>query len=214
MMRRILSLLALSCLYSFPVIADQKYSHFEDELATMVSLVESEFLNGQNFTVFDGLYKIVAKLSIVEDSSSKPNAGLEPISDTEMGVGVNQALLDISDTNAVLFALAHELGHGFSEALLTSIQCAGINGAATEVIADLGAMMLLHKKGISFHEIARTVSNWRESGIFDAKASGDHPPGDERAWYVREAIAGLKEGLSFKTVVNDLIRNQLAADCP
>lgn len=112
------------------------------------------------------------------------------------------------------FAVAHELGHAFSSQLLVDINCAGINGAATEVIADLGAMWILNRKGLSFSVIEKTVSDWQKSDIFDVEKAGDHPPGAERAGYVIHAIKGLQAGRSFSAVVSDIVRKQLNTDCP
>jgi len=96
--------------------------------------------------------------------------------------------------------VAHELGHGFTEQLMNKLAIQ-INGAATEVIADLGAAWLLFKNGTPWTAILHAVRHGVQSGIFDVGWVHDHPPGSERAAYVEQFYAHMSRGHSFGTAV-------------
>jgi Zn-dependent protease with chaperone function len=137
------------------------------------------FYNGKDPTVFGE--KLVAK--VVIEKGATPNASLTPV-DGGYGVAVSQGLLDIKDDVAIKFVIAHELGHAFSETILTSIGMHGIGGEATEVIADLAAVHVLVEIGNSWTAVLASIAEWQTLDIFDAAKSGDHPAGAKRAQYI------------------------------
>lgn len=213
-MVRLYTILSLMLLSS-SALATMTVAKAQHELEVMVDLVKKELLKTDDFRIFGGEFAIVPQIELnTEDDTANPNANLEPVSDTEFGVMVNQSLLEIEDDIAILFALGHELGHGFSAALLAQIDCSQVGGSATEVIADLGAVRLLQAKGLSLAAIDKSISQWEFSNIFSPEASGDHPAGADRYRYVSMTIEHLKQGRKFIDVVNHIIRNELQADCP
>jgi hypothetical protein len=176
----------------------------EAVLARMFPLVCAEIYGGQPFTIFDGF--ITMRPVIVEEASGgPPNAAIAPLTETEYGVGVNAALLAIEDRTAVMFALGHEIGHGFSAVLLSGIGLAGISGPRTEVAADLGAAYLLMRLGVKGDEVKRAARAWSTSQIFGAAWSGDHPPGDHRAELVARVCDGLEAGRAFADVAGEML---------
>jgi hypothetical protein len=102
-----------------------------------------------------------------------------------MGVEVTLPLLQLNDDVAIEFAVAHELGHAFSDTLLTSLGLAGLDGAAPEIIADLGSAYLLSLDGRGWPAILNAARDGIRTGIFTVGWSGEHPPGAERAQYVQ-----------------------------
>jgi|GEM_PF-6081558 len=213
-MVRLHTILSLTLLSS-AAFSTMTVSKAQRELETMVDLVKRELLKTDEFRIFGGDFVIVPQIELnTDDDSANPNANLSPMGDIEFGVMVNQSLLEIEDDIAILFALAHELGHGFSAALLEQINCSQVGGSATEVIADLGAVRLLQAKGLSLAVIDKSISQWEFSNIFNPEVSGDHPAGAERYRFVAMAIQQLEQGKKFINVVNHIIRNELAADCP
>lgn len=185
----------------------------ERELALMINLVKHEFLRTEEFRIFGGDLVVVPQIVVSNQTSKYPNANLTPLDENSMGVMVNKALLSLNDDTAILFALAHELGHGFSAAILDRIKCSEISGTATEVVADLGALKLLNDLGLPLFGINYSISNWRKTQIFDLHASGDHPSGSERYRLIAMAIRGLATGINFLDVVNYIIRIELKAPC-
>jgi len=171
-------------------------------------------LGTEEFRIFGGDLVVVPQIVINNKESIDPDANLTPINEHQMGVMVNHQLLALEDRTSILFALAHELGHGFSQALLDVINCAEIGGSATEVVADLGAIRLLNVKGLSLQTINNSVSKWAETKIFDTDVSGDHPAGAQRYQLISMAILGLSQGMNFIDVVNYIVRNELGVSCP
>lgn len=154
----------------------------EQLLARMIPMVSQLFYHGDPATVH-GTILLVPEIKI-DNQLSVPNAQFFPIDTNSWGVEVSGKLLQL-DTGSIAFALAHELGHAFSEVVLDSIGLGGAAGRATEVIADLGAAYLLTFLNHNWVGILHTVDNGVHTGIFDAGSSGDHPPGKDRAHYVR-----------------------------
>jgi hypothetical protein len=188
-------------------------SEMEERLAAMISIVQGEILEGKPFMVFGGDYIVLPKVIIEEKGQLFPNGNLSPIDEGLLGVLINRPFLNMRDDNAQLFALAHEMGHGFSHKLLADIDCNEASGVATEVVADLGAVKVLQSMGISFDVIDKTVANWRKSMIFDVTKKGDHPAGDDRYKFIHKLIVALKSGAEFKTSVRKIIREDLKATC-
>src|SRR5262245_46666347 len=114
-------------------MAESKHDELEAQLSTMIMVTESKILKGRPFTIFGGDYTMVPVILLEESRSTNPNANLTPVDDSHLGLQVNNAMLEMSDTTGQLFAIAHELGHGFGQKLLSDVGCEGISGVATEV---------------------------------------------------------------------------------
>lgn len=170
-------------------------SQAEAALGGLIDAASRLFYDGGPFTVF-GAYRVVPRVSL--EPGAIPNGNLIPLNEREMGLSVSRGMLAIEDDTALRFALGHELGHGFSEALLTRVGLPGIGGSPTEVIADLGSAYLLSRTGSTWDEIVTAVRGWRRSGIFDENASGDHPGGADRASYVQTLRTLILEGHTFE----------------
>ncbi len=165
----------------------------ENRLRPMIKTVGDLFYGGKDFTIF-GTYVMAPRLQV--SPGAMPNGNLTPIPGNRMGIAVTQGLLNLSET-AAMFALGHELGHGFSEAALTTIGLQGAGGCVTEVIADLGSAYLLSKSGTSWKDITDVAARGVTLGIFDQGWSGDHPPGKMRADCVQSLSILMTDGAGF-----------------
>ncbi len=105
---------------------------------------------------------------------------------------------------AIKFALAHELGHGTSEHVLSKVGLTGASGEATEVIADLSAAYTLVQLGIRWDTVIDSISQWRKSQIFDTHKEGDHPPGDDRVKYVKQLRALIDKKVAFNDAARQI----------
>ncbi|MGZ5790353.1 MAG: M48 family metalloprotease [Burkholderiaceae bacterium] len=164
----------------------------EDVLRDFLPRVRRLFYNGGTFEMAG--MPVVARITIEPEQYVD---AVPAIVGDGIGVGVTQPLLDVGNDNAIKFALAHELGHGFSERVLRNCNLQGVSGPVTEVIADLGAAYLLANSGVSWQYILDTVDDWQTSGIFTANKNGDHPPGAQRATYVHSLFSLLQSGHDF-----------------
>src|ERR1700756_3611279 len=104
----------------------------ERALARMINIIGTLFYQGLPPTAFGSV--ILPKITAITHEGV-PNANLGGIGDTSYGVEVTKELLDIRDNTTIEFGLAHELGHAFSEEVLSQVGLAGVSGEATEVIA-------------------------------------------------------------------------------
>lgn len=163
-------------------------------LQSLVPKIEQHLLGGQPLTAFGGAIRILPRLRVVEGGA---NAILCELDETSMGVEVNDILLMLTPENSVKFAIAHELGHAFSEPLLQRLGLGAVSGCPTEVVADLGAAYTLHLLGMSWTDIKNTAINGARDGIFDIDWSGDHPPGYMRAHAVCSLADLMSGGESF-----------------
>ena len=157
----------------------------ETVLKLLIPKVKTLFYGAGNEFTMAGMTVVP---SVVIEPGNFPDA-VPAVVGENIGVGVTQLLLDVADDTAIRFALAHELGHGFSETVLAKIGMQGASGAVTEVIADLGSAYLLTQVGVGWQGILHAVDDWRTSQIFTAGWSGDHPPGDQRATYVHSLFS-------------------------
>jgi len=139
------------------------------------------------------------------EPGSVPNGNLTPTDDEQgLGMVVSEGLLAIGDNVAIKFALAHELGHGTSEHVLSKVGLTGASGEATEVIADLSAAYLLIQLGIGWDTMIDSISRWRTSQIFDTHKDGDHPPGDDRVNYVKQLRALIDKKVAFSDAARQI----------
>lgn len=157
----------------------------EQTAKSIIDKAKELFYDGGTPTVFG--MNLVPSIKVV--AGQTPNGNLAPAGSGGMGMEVSQGLLNIPDTVAIKFAIGHELGHGFSETILTKIGLKGVSGSATEVIADLAAAFILTKIGHTWPAVLASVQNWQTAGIFDANRSGDHPPGAERVTYINSLFS-------------------------
>lgn len=165
----------------------------EDRLRPMIATVGTLFYGGKDFKIF-GTYTMAPRLEVTV--GHLPNGNLNPIPGNRMGISVTSGLLALPDTG-VMFALGHELGHGFSEAALTTLGMPAVGGCVTEVIADLGSAYLLSVSGIAWPSITDIAVRGVALGIFDHGWSGDHPPGTVRADCVTSLATLMQGGSGF-----------------
>jgi hypothetical protein len=165
----------------------------ENRLRPMIKTVGDLFYGGGDFKIF-GTYVMAPRLQVT--LGMVPNGNLTPIPGNRMGISVTSGLLALPD-NAVMFALGHELGHGFSEAALVTIGLQAAGGCVSEVIADLGAAYLLSLSGSRWAEITDIAARGVSLGIFDPGWSGDHPPGQMRANCVKTLAELMQSGADF-----------------
>ena len=165
----------------------------ENKLRPMIKTIGDLFYGGGDFKVF-GTYTVAPRLTVTP--GFLPNGNLTPIPGNRMGINVTRGLLALPDT-ALMFALGHELGHGFSEAALTTIGLHATGGCITEIIADLGSAYVLSLSGFAWKDIRDTATRGVALGIFDAGWSGDHPPGAMRADCVNSFAEIMQDGTDF-----------------
>lgn len=158
-----------------------------------LSKISELFYAGATPTAFD--MPMVGK--VITEEGEQPNGNLTPI-DEEIGLVVSKGLLALHDDLTIKFALGHELGHGTSLHILSQVGLEGISGQATEVIADLSAAYILVQLGSTWDAVIGSISTWRDTDIFDAHASGHHPPGDERVAHVRALQGLIGKKVAFK----------------
>jgi hypothetical protein len=176
----------------------------------LVAIIKRDFYNGGAFTAIGGLPVTGAVRLDNGIGNAVPNSTLgthEHNSVTDVVIDVNSRLLQLGD-NAVKFALAHELGHAFSEKLAADLgydHKRPLDGPRTEIIADLGAAYLLKQAGVSWDDICNVANNGVATGIFNAGWSGDHPPGAKRAECVKSLAELMKAGHSFKDALKGLL---------
>jgi len=148
----------------------------EELLRRMIELVKQLFYGGHDFRLFE-TYIMVPRLNVV--SRNIPDATLTPYG-AFMGVEVTRGLMNLQQL-PFMFAVGHELGHGFSQIALFNMDLAQADGCVTEVIADLGAAYVLHLSGVEWRNITAVAVDGEKLGIFDQRWSGHHPPGRMRA---------------------------------
>lgn len=165
----------------------------ENRLRPMIKAISDAFYGGQDFKVF-GTYVVAPRIEL--EAGHIPNGNLSPIPGNRMGVRVTRGLLALPDAG-VMFALGHELGHGFSEAALTRLDMSAVGGCVTEVIADLGAAYAMSLTGFTWTSIADVAVRGVTLRIFDADWEGDHPPGLMRAECVTSFAALMEAGHGF-----------------
>lgn len=182
----------------------------ENRLRPMIRTVGDLFYGGGDFTIF-GTYVMAPRLIVT--GGITPNGNLTPIPGNRMGISVTRGLLNLPDT-AALFALCHELGHGFSEAALETIGMKGVGGCVTEVIADLGAAYLLSQSGVTWAAITDVAVRGVTLGIFDAGWSGDHPPGRMRADCVQSLATLMQDGDEFGLAAKAVCLSMKGAKAP
>lgn len=176
----------------------------------LVAIIKRDFYNGGAFTAIGGLPVTGAVRLDNGIGNAVPNSTLgthEHNSVTDVVIDVNSRLLQLGD-NAIKFALAHELGHAFSEKLAADLgydHKRPLDGPRTEIIADLGAAYLLKQAGVSWDDICNVANNGVATGIFNAGWSGDHPPGAKRAECVKSLAELMKAGHSFKDALKGLL---------
>lgn len=181
----------------------------EKTLTQMIPAVSKAFYGGKPFTIFDGAITVVPKI-IVEEKAGVPNGNITGITDTTYGVLVNRAFLAIKNDVALKFALAHELGHGFTAVALEKLDKSmkGISGPRTEIVADLGAAYLCAQTGIKWEDVDKAVKDWKAAQIFDEKWEGDHPPGAVRAQLVGILCERMKiKGADFMQAAKEMLVN-------
>lgn len=189
----------------------------EKQLGRMIDLVRQHFYRWRPFKI-DGIYEVVPVILVSQEHH--PDAlpfpilkdqkkGTETVSVMQMGIEVTQPLLDLDD-NSVLFGLAHELGHGFSATLMSDWGLQSIDKDCTpEIVADLGAAFVLNKLGISWLDILKTVRAWRQTEIFTAGWSGQHPPGDMRKAAVESLVELMVGGTDFTLAAKGITLSML-----
>lgn len=176
----------------------------------LVAIIKRDFYNGGAFTAIGGLPVTGAVRLDNGIGNAAPNSTLgtyEHNNVTDVVIDVNSRLLQLGD-NAIKFALAHELGHAFSEKLAADLgydHKRPLDGPRTEIIADLGAAYLLKQAGVSWDDICNVANNGVATGIFNAGWSGDHPPGAKRAECVKSLAELMKAGHSFKDALKGLL---------
>lgn len=189
----------------------------ERALAKTHGAIVKGFYNGdpRAFNI-DG---IPVKPTLRVEKGSTPNGnvtGFENEEGTEFwfGVVVSEGLLT-RDLVSQMFALAHELGHSVGVDVLPRIGLAGISGQRTEVVADLIAAYAVNLAGLSWDKILACVSGGVKSGIFDKEKSGHHPPGKDRARYVRQFRQELGSGKNIDAAlaaVLEIVRKKEEAE--
>jgi hypothetical protein len=173
----------------------------------IINAAKARFYDGADPTVLG--CKITGGIRIEEGAT--PNGNLTPTGDVEYGLMLSEGVLAINDDDAIAFIIGHELGHGFTEQINNKIKLT-LNGAGTEVIADLTSAYLLTElqmKPRSWAKVLETVNNWKASGMFDENQNGQHPPGALRAQHVR-SLFGLMNAAaplnrSFEAAVRQLL---------
>jgi hypothetical protein len=183
----------------------------EEALKQLIDKISTLFYDGKPFTIFGGTCPVVSQITV--EAGDIPNGNLapmeqpsyDPYNPTPYGLAVTQGVLNIDNNTALKFVLGHELGHGFSEVLLTKIGLRGVSGFLTEVVADLGSAYLLSQTGSTWDDILDAVDKWSKYQIFDPNQSGDHPPGDKRAEYVHTLKTLIADnGQSFEDAVKGI----------
>lgn len=182
---------------------------------TIVPLIQTNVLGGQPLALWGTPFSSVVKVDL--DSTSVN--GTLWFDDGVFGVEVSDLMLSgFVPDNAIKFGMAHELGHAFGGPALerlcidpSTVQIPDPNphgmtvgndremlqGAPTEIIADLGAAYCLNLMGMNWTDIVRTASDGLTSGIFQIGWDGDHPPATMRADCVRSFAALMQEGCGF-----------------
>jgi len=191
-------------MFSKTAFSSMTQAEAEKELSLMIQAIQGDLLGGL-FCTFEREYTVVPIILLESDKKFLPNASLTPVSKIELGVSVNGSLLALEDTISILFTLGHELGHAYTETVLREIDCLGINGTATEVVADVSSVLFLHIMGIDLQAINESISKWHLTNIFDLSASGDHPAGEERYKWIALTIERLKRGDMFANIVKDIV---------
>jgi hypothetical protein len=142
---------------------------------------------------------------VMTERGATPNGNLTPTDDgTGLGLVLSDGLLAIKDDITIKFAIAHELGHGTSEHILTRIGLGGIAGEATEVIADISSAYLLVELGTSWDALIGSIRQWRTTNIFDDHKSGDHPAGDARVAHVEKFRALIDRKVGFNDAARQI----------
>ncbi len=176
---------------------DQKQA--ELVLGDLIKNVKKMFYKDGDFKIAD--LPVVA--TVVVNDQTHPDA-VPTVTENGIGLEVTRGLIQLKDDNAIKFALAHELGHGFSLTVLTRCGLTGASGEVTEVVADLGAAYLLANSGVAWEDILHTVDDWQNSHIFTPYKSGDHPPGDKRATCVHSLYTLIQSGYTFEDAVKGI----------
>jgi hypothetical protein len=182
----------------------------------IVPLIETNVLGGKSLTLWETPFSSEVK---VDHDSTSVNGTLW-FGDGAFGVEVSDLLLaGFVPDNAIKLGIAHELGHAFGGPALQRLCIdpssvvipdpnplkievgndeAMLQGAPTEIIADLGAAYCLSLMRMDWGEIVRTAASGLASGIFQAGWDGDHPPATMRADCIRSFATLMQEGCGFE----------------
>jgi len=121
------------------------------------------------------------------------------------GVSVTNGLLKIRNKDTIKFALLHEMGHLLTLQFISKFKLK-LTGVQLEIIADLSSIFLMKKTGISWSRAKKSISDWKQSQIFDNTWSGPHPPGGDRVKIINKFISLMKQKENFKKVTKTLMR--------
>ncbi|MGF1624626.1 MAG: hypothetical protein ACFCVH_07065 [Alphaproteobacteria bacterium] len=166
----------------------------EDALRGYIATIKADFYAGGDFKLF-GMYTVVPTVRVEDDYGN--NATLTTFDGGTAGVEVTEGLLTFCDDDVIRLGACHELGHAFSERVLTNIGLAGASGAVTEVIADLGAAYLLNRSGRTWTQVREAALKGEAQHIFDPGWKGDHPPAKKRVETIDSLAHLMESGFSF-----------------
>jgi hypothetical protein len=190
-------------------------SNCKEFVRTIVPLIQANVLAGQSLALWGTPFSSEVKVDL--DSTSVN--GTLWFDDGVFGVEVSDLMLSgFVPDNAIKFGIAHELGHAFGGPALERL-CIDpstvelpkpnplkvsvgndremLQGAPTEIIADLGAAYCLNLMRMGWTDIVRVADTALTSGIFQVGWDGDHPPATMRADCVRSFATLMQEGCGF-----------------
>jgi len=151
--------------------------------------------------------EIVSKIHIMKDVKVNAEQWVRQNKKGIMqnGVSVTSGLLQIRDSNAIKFAILHEMGHLLTMQFTKTFKLK-LSMVQLEVIADLSSVFLMKRTGVSWNQIERAVRGWKNAHIFDSQWSGAHPPGSDRTKIIKRFIKLSKSGISFQKAVKKIMK--------